>query len=72
MHTIQLEIQDDTLADKIISILNVFKDEGVSIKDITQKDGMTKERFETDIREAFEELQSDQGIPTGKFVDIAV
>ena len=33
---------------------------------------MTKERFETDIREAFEELQNDQGIPTGKFVDIAV
>ena len=72
MHTIQLQIENDSIANKILSILNIFKDDGVFIKDITTDDKITKEEFEDDIKQAFYELKKNQGHSTGKFVEIDV
>ena len=72
MHTIQLQIEDESIANKILSILNIFKDDGVLVKDVTTNDKMTKEEFENDIKQAFSELKNDQGYKTGKFVEIEV
>ncbi len=71
MQTIQLKIQNDTIADKILSILNVFKDDGVLVENIT-KDTLSKEEFEDDIKQAFKELKNKEGKATGKFVELEV
>lgn len=71
MQTIQLKIKNDTIADKVLSILNVFKDDGVIVENIT-KDSLSKEEFEDDIKQAFKELKNNQGKATGKFVELEV
>jgi len=72
MHTIQLQIEDDSIANKILSILNVFKDDGVLVKDITTNNKITKEEFEDDIKQVFYELKHKKGNHTGKFVEIEI
>lgn len=71
MQTIQLQITNDIIANKILSILNVFKDDGVSIKNITNSN-ITKDEFENDIKQAFDELKNNKGKKTGKFVEIGI
>jgi len=71
MQTIQLQIEDESIAQKILSILNIFKDDGVSIKTITKTDTqITKDEFNDDIKQAFYELKTNQGKKTNKFVNI--
>jgi len=72
MQTIQLQIEDDTIANKILSILNVFKDDGVLVKKIKTKNNTIKDNFEKDIKEAFFELKNKKGKHTGKFVKLKV
>jgi len=72
MHTIQLQIEDDSIANKILSILNVFKDDGVLVKEISTNNKITKEEFEDDIKQAFYELKHKEGNHTGKFVEIEI
>jgi hypothetical protein len=74
MQTIQLEIKNDNLAKKILSILDVFKDDGVFVKSVTKEDDIQskKEEFANDIKQAFYELKNNQGKQTGKFVEIEI
>jgi len=73
MQTIQLQIQDDSIANKILSILNVFKDDGVLVENITKSsDTITKNEFEEDIKQAFKELKNKEGISSGKFIEIKI
>ena len=71
MQTIQLQITNDIIANKILSILNVFKDDGVSIKSIINSDTV-KDEFEKDMKQAFYELKNNKGRKSGKFVEIEI
>jgi len=74
MQTLQLQIEDAGIAQKILSILNVFKDDGVYVKDITEttNTSISKDEFKDDIQQAFEELKTNQGKHTNKFVNIQI
>jgi|GEM_PF-4539971 len=71
MQTIQLKIEDDSIADKILSILKVFKDDGVLVEKISTN-SITKDKFKTEMENAFSELKSNKGKQTGKFIELEV
>jgi len=71
MQTIQLKIEDDSIADKILSILKVFKDDGVLVEKISINN-IAKDKFKTEIESAFSELKDSEGTHTGKFIELEV
>jgi hypothetical protein len=72
MQTIQLQIEDTSIAKKILSIIDVFKDDGVYVQDITNSADISKNMFENDIKQSFRELKDNQAKSTNKFVKLEV
>ena len=71
MQTIQLKIDDDSIADKILSILKVFKDDGVLVEKISTNN-ITKDQFKIEMENAFFELKNSKGKHTGKFIELEI
>ncbi|SFV63363.1 hypothetical protein MNB_SV-9-1221 [hydrothermal vent metagenome] len=71
MQTIQLKIEDDSIADKILSILKVFKDDGVLVEKISTSK-ITKDKFKIEMENAFSELKNSEGKHTDKFIELEV
>ena len=71
MQTIQLKIEDDNIADKILSILKVFKDGGVLVEKISTN-SITKDTFKTEMDNAFSELKNGKGKHTSRFIKLEV